>query len=50
MKPMHATVTRLTRCHCCAGKYNKRLNHNSRKPGNSAARQKAARDMRREDY
>lgn len=46
MKPQHAATKRLSRCSCCVSTHAKRLNQGRTKPGNSAARQKAKRDIR----
>lgn len=40
MKPLHATVTRLSRCPCCQSKYSKK-NSGGKKAGKTAARRLA---------
>jgi hypothetical protein len=47
MKPMYKDLVRLSRCSCCVSRFSKHRSGTS-KTGNSAARQKAKRDMRRE--
>ncbi len=48
MKPLHATVTRISRCPCCQSKHS-RKGANKTNTGKSAARQQVKRDIRR-DY
>lgn len=47
MKPMHAVVTRVSRCFCCKSKYS-RSSGKRDQSGKTAARQQAKRDLRRE--
>ncbi len=47
MKPQHASLTRLSRCRCCVSVYSKHRSKGSKR-GNSAARQKAKRDINKE--
>lgn len=47
MKPMYRDLVRLSRCSCCVSRFSKHRANGSKK-GNSAARQQAKRDMRRE--
>ena len=44
MKPLHATVSKISRCPCCSSKHRNKKNNS----GKSASRQKAKREMRRE--
>ncbi len=48
MKPQHAATKRLSRCPCCTSSHAKSKNQGRSKPGNSAARQKAKREIRKE--
>lgn len=41
MRPLHASVTRLSRCPCCVSKYAKKQS----KAGRKAARARAKRDI-----
>ncbi len=46
MKPLHAEVTRLSRCPCCQSKYSKKNSGRKNKNhGKTAARMKAKRDL-----
>ena len=48
MKPLHSTLVMLHRCRCCSSRYSKSNNAGSSKKGNSAARQKAQAELRKE--
>jgi hypothetical protein len=47
MKPQHASVIRISRCACCVSRYSKHHAGTS-KNGNSAARQNAKRNIRKD--
>jgi hypothetical protein len=47
VKPMHSTLTSVSRCKCCQSKYS-RHGANRTNEGKSAARQQAKREMRKE--
>jgi hypothetical protein len=44
MKPMHATITKISRCPCCQSKHCNKKNNS----GKTAARMQEKRDIRRE--
>ena len=46
MKPLHCTITRLSRCPCCQSSYTERNKKN--KGGKKAARAKARKDIKKE--
>lgn len=49
MKPLHATITRLSQCPCCQSKYSKKNSGRKNKNhGKTAARMKARRDIAKE--
>lgn len=49
LKPLHASIKRLSRCPCCQSKYSKK-NSGKKNNGKSAARFKSKENIRKELY
>jgi hypothetical protein len=48
MKPLHASVTKISRCPCCQSKYSRNSSAKKNNTGKTAARMKAKQAVRRE--